>query len=59
MTRIETFPRHIVDAFYKSLENIKPVRVLLKIAKPEELPRGLPSNVLVQPWFHQKQVLSK
>ena len=59
MVRIESFPKHILDAFYKSFENIKHVRVLLKIAKPEELPSGLPSNVLVQSWVQQKQVLSK
>ncbi|XP_058790423.1 uncharacterized protein LOC131663803 [Phymastichus coffea] len=56
-TRIETFPKHILNAFYKSFENIKPVRVLLKIAHPEELPPGLPSNVLTQTWFQQVPVL--
>ncbi|KAJ8668910.1 hypothetical protein QAD02_000169 [Eretmocerus hayati] len=57
MTRIETFPKHILDAFYKSFANISPVRVLLKIAKPEELPPSLPSNVMTQSWFDQIQVL--
>ncbi|XP_058790295.1 UDP-glycosyltransferase UGT5-like isoform X2 [Phymastichus coffea] len=57
MIRIETFPRHILNAFYKSFENVKPVRVLLKITKPEELPPGLPSNVLTRPWFQQIAVL--
>ncbi|KAJ8679192.1 hypothetical protein QAD02_014979 [Eretmocerus hayati] len=57
MTRIETFPEHIVNAFYKSFANISPVRVLMKVAKPQELPRGLPANVMTQSWFDQIQVL--
>ncbi|KAJ8668918.1 hypothetical protein QAD02_000177 [Eretmocerus hayati] len=57
MTRIETFSKDILDAFYRSFENISPARVLLKIAKPEDLPVGLPSNVLIQSWFDQIQVL--
>ncbi|XP_032453936.1 uncharacterized protein LOC100123458 [Nasonia vitripennis] len=56
-TRIETFPRHILEAFYRSFKNIAPTRVLLKIAKPEELPPGLPPNVMTQSWFQQIQVL--
>lgn len=59
MVRLETFPEHMIIALYKSFERIKPVRVLLKIAKPEEMPSGLPSNVLVRPWFQQTAVLSK
>lgn len=58
-TRIETFPTHILKAFYQSFKYIAPTRVLLKIAKPQELPPGLPSNVMTQPWFNQIQVLSK
>ncbi|CAB0031707.1 unnamed protein product [Trichogramma brassicae] len=58
MTRLETFPRHVIDTFYKSFQNIAPVRVLLKIAKPEEMPAGMPDNVLVQTWLPQIQILS-
>ncbi|XP_058795220.1 UDP-glucosyltransferase 2-like [Phymastichus coffea] len=57
MIKIETLPRHIIEAFYKSFENIAPVRVLMKIAKPELLPAGLPSNVLTQTWLQQGAVL--
>ncbi|XP_008210453.1 UDP-glucuronosyltransferase 2C1-like [Nasonia vitripennis] len=57
MIRIETFPDHMLDAFYKTFKNIAPVRVLLKIARPEELPAGMPSNVLTQSWIPQIQVL--
>ena len=58
MVRIETFPLQIIQAFYKSFRNIEPMRVLMKIAKPELLPPGLPSNVLTQTWFPQIQILS-
>ncbi|KAJ8680730.1 hypothetical protein QAD02_016517 [Eretmocerus hayati] len=57
MVRIETFPKHVLDALYASFKNISPVRVLMKIAKPEELPPNLPKNVMTQSWFSQLQVL--
>ncbi|XP_031777448.1 UDP-glucuronosyltransferase 2A3 [Nasonia vitripennis] len=57
MVRIETFPKPMLDAFYKTFAKIAPVRVLMKIAKPEELPAGLPSNVMTQPWLNQVKVL--
>ena len=59
MVRIETFPKPILEAFYATFKNIAPVRVLMKIAKPEELPPGLPDNVMTQTWLSQIQVLSK
>lgn len=58
MVRIETFPKPILAALYATFKNIAPVRVLLKIAKPEDLPPGLPTNVMTQSWFSQIQVLS-
>lgn len=58
MVLIETFPRSVLNAFYATFKNIAPVRVLLKIAKPEKLPPGLPSNVMTKSWFSQIQVLS-
>ncbi|XP_001603733.2 UDP-glucuronosyltransferase 2C1 [Nasonia vitripennis] len=57
MVRIETFPKPILAAIYATFKNIAPVRVLMKIAKPEDLPPGLPSNVMTQSWFSQLQVL--
>ncbi|XP_076291112.1 UDP-glucosyltransferase 2-like [Lasioglossum baleicum] len=57
MVRIETFPKPLLDAFYTVFKKIAPVRVLMKIAKKEELPPGLPANVMVQPWFSQVTVL--
>lgn len=56
MIRLETFPKPVLDAFYTVFEKIAPVRVLLKVAKKEELPPGLPKNVMVQPWFPQVTV---
>ncbi|XP_011496133.1 PREDICTED: UDP-glucuronosyltransferase-like [Ceratosolen solmsi marchali] len=57
MVRIETFPNSVLKAIYTTFKNISPVRVLMKIANPDELPPGLPSNVMTQTWFSQEQVL--
>ncbi|KAL7302507.1 hypothetical protein TKK_0005149 [Trichogramma kaykai] len=57
MVRIETFPEHILKIFYDAFRKIAPIRVLWKIAKPEELPSGLPDNVLTDTWLPQMEVL--
>lgn len=59
MVRIETFPEPVLAAFYSTFRNIYPIRVLMKIAKPEELPPNLPPNVMIKSWFSQRQILSK
>ena len=59
MVKIESFPIEHINTFYNSLGKIAPVRVLMKIAKPDELPPGLPKNVHVLPWIPQVKVLSK
>lgn len=58
MVRFETTPREIIEHFYRSFEKIAPVRVLMKVSKKEDLPPGLPKNVMSQPWFSQISVLS-
>ena len=57
MVKIESFPMKFLNIFYNSLSKISPVRVLMKIAKPDELPPGLPKNVHVLPWMPQVKVL--
>lgn len=57
MVRIETFPESLLRAAYKVFEKIAPVRVLMKVAKKEELLPGLPKNVMTMPWFPQVAVL--
>ncbi|XP_025262697.1 UDP-glucuronosyltransferase 1-3-like [Camponotus floridanus] len=57
MVRIETFPKEITEQFYASFEKIAPVRVLMKVAKKEDLLPGLPKNVMTQSWFPQISVL--
>ncbi|KAG7207212.1 hypothetical protein KM043_008890 [Ampulex compressa] len=57
MVRIETFPEPVVRRFYKAFENIAPVRILMKVAKKEDLLPGLPKNVMTQTWFPQISVL--
>ena len=56
MVRIETFPKPLMETFYKVFEKIAPVRVLMKVAKKEDLLPGLPKNVMIQSWFPQVSV---
>ncbi|XP_017886230.2 UDP-glucuronosyltransferase 1-6-like [Ceratina calcarata] len=56
MMRIESFPKPVLQTFYKVFEKLAPVRVLMKVAKKEELLPGLPKNVMIQPWFSQVSV---
>lgn len=58
MMRIESFPKAVLETFYKVFEEIAPVRVLMKVAKKEELLPGLPKNVMIQPWLPQVAVFS-
>ncbi|KAL7302509.1 hypothetical protein TKK_0005151 [Trichogramma kaykai] len=57
MVRIETFPKPMLEMFYNAFRKIAPTRVLWKIVKPEELPTGLPDNVLTETWLPQMEVL--
>ncbi|XP_072749985.1 UDP-glucosyltransferase 2 [Anoplolepis gracilipes] len=57
MVRIETFPKELIEQFYTSFKKIAPVRVLMKVAKKEDLLPGLPENVMTQSWFPQISVL--
>jgi len=58
MVKFESFPDELIRQFYMSFEKIAPVRVLMKIANREELPAGLPKNVMTYSWFPQMSVLS-
>ncbi|XP_017754843.1 PREDICTED: UDP-glucuronosyltransferase 2B1-like [Eufriesea mexicana] len=57
MVKIESFPAGHIEIFYNAMKKIAPVRVLMKIAKSEELPPNLPKNVLTLPWIPQIKVL--
>ncbi|XP_029035427.2 UDP-glucosyltransferase 2-like isoform X5 [Osmia bicornis bicornis] len=57
MVKIESFPAKYLQIFYNSLGKIAPVRVLMKIAKSDELPPGLPGNVHTLSWIPQVKVL--
>lgn len=59
MVKIESFPDRYLKIFYNSLEKIAPIRVLVKIATPTDLPPGLPKNIRVLPWIPQVKVLSE
>ncbi|XP_012528301.2 UDP-glucosyltransferase 2 [Monomorium pharaonis] len=57
MVRIETFPKEMIEQFYAAFEKIAPVRILMKVAKKEDLLPGLPKNVMTHSWFPQISVL--
>ncbi|XP_031829094.1 UDP-glycosyltransferase UGT5 [Nomia melanderi] len=57
MIKIESFPIKFLNVLYKSLGKLAPVRVLMKIPSPNELPPGLPKNILTSPWIPQLKVL--
>ncbi|XP_011266198.2 UDP-glucuronosyltransferase 1-9 [Camponotus floridanus] len=57
MARFETFSKEVIEQFYASFKKIAPVRVLMKVAKKEDLLPGLPKNVMTQSWFPQVPVL--
>lgn len=57
MVKIESFPKKYLDIFYNSLGKIAPVRVLMKIPNPNELPPGLPKNIHTLKWIPQVKVL--
>ncbi|XP_043268668.1 UDP-glucosyltransferase 2-like [Venturia canescens] len=57
MVTIETFPKEILDIFYKSLGKIAPIRVLMKIVDTKKLPAELPKNFRTFVWAPQTKVL--
>ena len=59
MFRLETFPIETLTIIFDEFEKIKPMQVLVKIAKPEDLPIKLPSNVKTLSWMPQEKVLRK
>ena len=59
MFRFEAFPNATIDVMIDAFEKISPVRVLMRLAKPEELKRKLPANVHTLPWVPQVKVLRK
>ncbi|XP_012282467.1 UDP-glucuronosyltransferase 2B19 [Orussus abietinus] len=57
MMKIESLPEKTLLAFYETFRKIAPVRVLMKIPKVDELPKGLPENVKTMQWIPQVEVL--
>ncbi|XP_048509530.1 UDP-glucosyltransferase 2-like [Athalia rosae] len=55
--KAETLPKNIIDELYSGFEKVKPIRVLFKVSSPEDLPPGLPDNVLTMKWIPQMQIL--
>ncbi|KAH0546855.1 UDP-glucosyltransferase 2-like [Cotesia glomerata] len=57
MVKLESFPKNILEAFYKMFERVAPVRVLLKVADVDDMPSGLPENVKLSSWLPQIAIL--
>ncbi|KZC13028.1 UDP-glucuronosyltransferase 1-6 [Dufourea novaeangliae] len=57
LTNIETLPRDTLLDLYASFAKVTPVKVLMRCANASKLPPGLPSNVLIKPWFPQVPIL--
>nr|UEN71111.1 UDP-glucosyltransferase 334AA3 [Meteorus pulchricornis] len=57
MVTIETLPRNILDNIFKSLRKISPIRVFMKVPRPELLPPGVPENIRTFDWIPQLKVL--
>ncbi|KAK0175129.1 hypothetical protein PV327_008908 [Microctonus hyperodae] len=57
MLTIESFPRKTLENIYKSFRKIAPVRIFMKVPRPEQLPPGLPENVRTFIWIPQLKVL--
>ncbi|XP_014485662.1 PREDICTED: UDP-glucuronosyltransferase 1-10-like [Dinoponera quadriceps] len=57
MVMIETFPDQFLKVLYTSLGKIAPVRVLMKVPRPEKLPSNLPTNIQTFRWLSQLKVL--
>lgn len=59
MVLFETFPRHLIEAFFEAFEKSPQIRFLIKIKKPEDLKLNLPNNVKTFSWLPQSHVFSK
>ncbi|XP_051159341.1 UDP-glucosyltransferase 2-like isoform X2 [Leptopilina boulardi] len=57
MVIIEDLPKEILLGMYASFAKLAPIRVLMKIVNKENLPPGLPKNVLIMSWIPQIPVL--
>ncbi|VVC24237.1 UDP-glucuronosyl/UDP-glucosyltransferase [Cinara cedri] len=54
----DTFPIHIIQAFFKSFEKVYPIRVFMKVTDENNLPPGLPHNTRTFSWTSQVKVLN-
>lgn len=57
LVNIETLPNSSLLGLYESFKKIAPIKVLMKIANKDELPPGLPGNVMTSSWLPQIAVL--
>lgn len=57
LVNIETMSNSTLLGLYESFKKIAPIKVLMKIANKDQLPLGLPSNVITLSWIPQMAVL--
>lgn len=54
---IESFPKEVLEKFYAAFRKISPIRVVMKSASPQNLPKNMPDNVFTFSWLPQEKVL--
>lgn len=59
LVNIETMPNTTLLELYRTFAKIAPIKVLMKIANKDQLPPGLPKNVITSSWIPQMAVLRK
>ncbi|XP_046736274.1 UDP-glucosyltransferase 2-like [Diprion similis] len=57
LLKIESLPKEFLAELYSGFSKIAPIRVVMKSTNPEELPPGLPQNVMTLKWLPQIEIL--
>lgn len=59
MLKIESFPEATLAELFSGIAKIAPVRVLMRVSVPDDLPPNIPENLSTFKWVSQIKVLSK
>lgn len=54
---LESLPKETILSIYSSFAKLAPIRILMKVTR-DNLPSGLPENVITMEWIPQIAVLS-
>ncbi|OXU22681.1 hypothetical protein TSAR_000187 [Trichomalopsis sarcophagae] len=53
---IETLPHEALERFYSAIRKISPVKVLMRVPHPDDMPKNMPDNVYKFSWLPQQTV---